>query len=165
MKTLIIYDSTYGNTKQLALRMAETLRAYGPVQAIPVTAIDQLDHPQWDILLLGGPTQIHRISPPLGVLLSILPRRALHGRCAAVFDTRYRKPRWLTGSAARQIAAKLRRAGATLLQPPESFFVEAAKGPLLEGELARAAEWASSLQRAFEEQQRAKQQKLRPSLV
>ncbi len=165
MKTLILYDSAYGNTKRLALRMAEALSAYGPVHTVPVTEIDQLDHPQWDILLLGGPTQMRRVSPPLSTLLSMLPRRALRGRYTAVFDTRYQKPRWLTGSAAGQLAIKLRRAGATLLLPPESFFVEATKGPLLAGEPERAARWASRLHTTFEQAQRLKQQQLRPALI
>jgi flavodoxin len=165
MRTLIIYDSTYGNTKQLALYIAEALRPYGPVQAVPAAEIDQLDHPQWDILLLGGPTQLRRISPPLNILLKMLPRRALRGRSTATFDTRYQKPGWLTGSAAQRLASRLRRAGATLLLPPESFFVTTARGPLLEGELDRAAQWANLLHQSYQQAQRLKQQKLRPALI
>ena len=71
---------------------------------------------------------------------------SLAGSCAglfvAAFDMRYRMPRWKSGSAALAIARKLRRKGASLLLPPESFFVAAREGPFEDGELEHAASWA-----------------------
>jgi hypothetical protein len=42
---------------------------------------------------------------------------------AAAFDTRFGKPRWLTGSSALRIARRLRRSGWRLVAPPECFLV------------------------------------------
>jgi hypothetical protein len=89
-------------------------------------------------------------------LLEELPRGALNDKHVAVFDTRSRMARLLTGSAAGWIAARLRRAGATLVVAPESFFVEQETPPVgakrwhgqewLEvGEEERAQIWASSV--------------------
>ena len=47
-----------------------------------------------------------------------------------------------TGSAAASIARKLKKAGASLVLPPQSFFVTGREGPLQEKELTLAREWA-----------------------
>jgi hypothetical protein len=90
-------------------------------------------------------------------LLASLTPQELHGRAIACFDTRFQKPHWMTGSAARRMAASLRHMGLTLLVPPESFFVEGTEGPLLTGELARAAVWARTLLNRIEAPQPAMQ--------
>jgi hypothetical protein len=63
---------------------------------------------------------------------------------AAAFDTRFDKPRWLTGSAATKIAQRLRRKGYKLVGT-ESFFVQTTGGPLAEGERERAIAWGREL--------------------
>jgi flavodoxin len=151
MKTLIVYDSNFGNTKQIALTLAEVFQHYGYAQPVPVAEASHLDKADWDLLILGGPTQNHRISPALNALVRALPRRALQGRYATAFDTRYQQARWLSGSAAMRLAQRLQRAGAKLLLPPESFFVEANRGPLIDGEVKRASIWAAILGDLFQE--------------
>ena len=69
----------------------------------------------------------------------------LRGIPAACFDTRYRGPVLLMGSAAAGAAKVLARAGAEVVAPPESFFI-ARRGPMelqqLEpGEIERAEQW------------------------
>jgi hypothetical protein len=66
-------------------------------------------------------------------------------KMAAAFDTRFGKPRWLTGSAALRIARRLRRRGYRLVAPPESFFVLHTEGPLRDGEEDRARAWGAEL--------------------
>jgi hypothetical protein len=73
--------------------------------------------------------------------------RQAKAKMAAAFDTRFGKPRWLTGSAALRIARRLRRSGYRLVAPPESFFVLHTEGPLREGEEDRARMWAAELAR------------------
>jgi dienelactone hydrolase len=63
----------------------------------------------------------------------------------AVFDTRAHKPELLVGSAAHGVARRLQRQGYRLIVEPESFFVQGTPGPLEDGELERAAEWAEAL--------------------
>ncbi len=82
------------------------------------------------------------MSPALRAFLAGLPVDASKDVPAAAFDTRFPKARALTGSAAAGIARRLRRKGARLVAPPESFFVTDMEGPLVEGELERAAAWA-----------------------
>ncbi len=80
------------------------------------------------------------------------PGGSLRGVRAAAFDTRYQMTALLSGSAAGQVAGRLRRTGCHLVVSPESFFMERDVPPkgerrrhelerLEEGEVERAAEW------------------------
>jgi flavodoxin I len=153
MNALVIYDSTFGNTEQVARAIADSLGERGSVRLVRVSEASSPDLEGLDLLVLGCPTQRHKPTPVVQAFLASIPRRALGGMSAAAFGTRYRKARWLTGSAARAIAKGLRKAGASLLLPPESFFVAAREGPLEEGELQRAGDWAREILASFEAQQ------------
>lgn len=145
MNTLVIYDSTFGNTETIAHAIADTLEEEGSVRVLRVGEAGTHDFAGVDLLVVGCPTQRHKASPGIQAFLGSIPRKALRGLLAVAFDTRYRKARWLTGSAAGAIAKKLTKAGASLLLPPESFFVVGREGPLEEGERARAGDWARQL--------------------
>ena len=71
----------------------------------------------------------------------------------ACFDTRFQKPRWMTGSAAVGIARKLHKMSVEPLLPPESFFVNETQGSLESGEGERAAKWALMLHEKYEASQ------------
>jgi len=142
MNTLIIYDTTFGNTAQLARAMADTLQAHSIVRIVRVDEANSLELKETDLLIMGGPTQRHRLSLALRTFLDRFPRRSLPGLSAAAFDTRYHMSAWKSGSAAHEIASRLKRTGASLIVPPESFFVVEREGPLEEGELERASRWA-----------------------
>lgn len=141
MNTLIIYDSTFGNTEKIAQAIAEVMAGRGPVQSMRVAKVQSSDLNDVDLLVLGCPTHKRRPTDAVQAFLECVSRKSLRGISAAVFDTRYRKPQLLTGSAARRLAKSLRQAGASLLTPPQSFFVVSREGPLEPGELERAAAW------------------------
>lgn len=145
MYALVIYDSQYGNTERIATAIADTLRTSGDVRAVRVTPGQPLDMQDVDLLILGSPTQGWQPTKAMQALLANLSPEQFRGRAVACFDTRFQKPRWLTGSAARTMANKFERMGVSLLVPPESFFVEHTEGPLLTGELGRAAVWARTI--------------------
>ena len=145
MNTLIIYDSTFGNTAQLAQAMADRLGEHGTVRIALANEAGLTGVIEIDLLLVGGPTQRHGLSAPMKTLLKSLQRRSLQGVPAGTFDTRYHMSAWKSGSAAHGIASKLKRAGASLIVEPESFFVAEREGPLEEGELERAASWAEEI--------------------
>lgn len=150
MNTLIIYDSTFGNTAQLAQAMADKLGEHGSARIALANEAGLTEMEGIDLLLVGGPTQRHGVSPAIKALLERLPRRSLRGVGAAAFDTRYHMAAWKSGSAAHRIASRLKRTGASLLVEPESFFVAEREGPLEEGELERAAYWAEEIYQQLE---------------
>jgi flavodoxin len=147
MKVLVVCDTEYGNTWKLATEMAEALRPY----AQEVTTVKAADAPGismagYDLLVAGGPTQAHGISPRMKALLDGVPAEGLRGIPALAFDTRMNMFKLLTGAASEGIARRLTELGANMLLPPESFVVAGGEGPLMEGEVERAVAWVRSPQ-------------------
>src|SRR3982751_2898181 len=104
MKALIIYDSVYGNTEDIAEAMATVFEQYGPTRLVAAGTVSVLDLMGVDLLAIGGPTQKHGLSPVLEAVLDrILPER-LSRISTVTFDTRLHMNSWLSGSAADKIA-------------------------------------------------------------
>ena len=154
MKVLVAYDSYFGNTESVARAIASALgnlpevevRKTGEVQPAHLAGIG------W--LILGSPTRGFRASDATIKLLGSIGPGSLAGVRVAVFDTRIPEPRMpgflrlivkVTGYAAEKMAKALTARGAELVGQPGKFYVLDSKGPLMEGELQRAAEWAKSL--------------------
>lgn len=141
MNAVVLYDSQWGNTGQIARRISEVLiRMYG-VQTISAGDVNNITA-RPDLLVVGSPTHHRRPSDGIMLALRLLPDEFLDGVACAAFDTRYQRPRFLTGSAGLGIARYLSRRGARVEIGPESFFVVDKDGPLAEGELDRAHNWA-----------------------
>jgi flavodoxin len=145
MNALVVYDSQFGNTEQLARAIARALGAAAQTRVATADAVEAEAIAGADLVVMGGPTQRRGLSPPVQALLDRIPPGALRGLSVAVFDTRYRMLRWVSGSAARVLAKRLRAGGATLLAPPASFFVERRQGPLEPGQVERATAWGAAL--------------------
>ena len=145
MDFMIIYDSTFGNTQVIARTIAETMEQKGAVRLVRVERIDIDQLEGLGLIVAGCPTHRHKISQAARIMIEGIPRGALRGVRVAAFDTRYRMPRWMSGSAARKLARRLRKLGGVQVMPPESFFVAAREGPLEEREVEHAKRWAESI--------------------
>ena len=145
MNSLVVYDSQYGNTERVAQNIAEALSAFGKTRMVRASVALAVEMEGVDMLILGCPTQGWRPTLAMRTFLENTSAAQVRNLTMACFDTRFHRPRWLTGSAAHVIARKLRQAGVRLAAPPESFFVVATEGPLEPGELERAAAWARAL--------------------
>jgi flavodoxin len=145
MNVHVLGDSEYGNTWKLATDMAAALKPYAEdVTALKAVEAAGLKLLGYDLLVVGGPTQGHGVSPRMKTLLDAVPRDSLRGVLALAFDTRLHMMKLLTGSAAEGIAKRLQGLGAYLLLPPESFIVARGEGPLEAGEVERAVAWVLS---------------------
>lgn len=133
MRALVVYDSTYGNTEQIANAIGAPVLRVGEV--------DPADLEGADLLIVGSPT--HGGFPTEGVHGLLTASLALEEVSVAAFDTRTR--RTIFGYAGPKIARSLEENGGTLLAPPEGFFVRGKRGPLKDGERERAAEWTKRL--------------------
>lgn len=169
MKVLIVYESMFGNTHEVATRIAEALAYRAEVSTVPVGEARADLVTGADLLLVGGPTHIHTMSsktsrasavdsaakagsdlqldpdaegPGLRDWFDGLP--TCDGVAAAAFDTRMDRSAVLTGRASKGIARRLKKHGCTLLTAPESFLVDD-HNHLVAGEADRAAVWAQSL--------------------
>jgi flavodoxin len=153
MRALVIYDSVFGNTEKVAQAIAEALRRQAEVELVRPEAapLDRLA--DLDLLVVGSPTRGFRPTEAMAGLLKGIRAHTLDGVRVAAFDTRFKADeldssglRFLVktgGYAAKRIADRLKRAGGSLVVPPEGFYVEDTEGPLKPGELERAADWAT----------------------
>ena len=145
VNVVILCDSKFGNTMQLAQSMAAALRETHSV-ALRTAHEGIGPNTGFDVLLVGGPTHAHGTSVPLKEAVAAIPAAALKGARVAAFDTRIQIARFLSGSAAASAAKLLKKAGAAIVAPPESFFVTRDDPPvLLPGEMDRAKSWAQAV--------------------
>ena len=143
MKALVIYDSTYGNTEKIAKAIGAALT--GDVKVLRAGEVNAAELNGYDLLVIGSPTYGGRPMPSVAELLNKIPESAIKGKNVAAFDTRIpSKMAKIFGYAADRIAKSLKDKGANLLVPSEGFFVTGKAGPLKEGELERAADWAKT---------------------
>jgi flavodoxin len=163
MKTLVIYDSAYGNTEKIANAIGTAIgaalgNALGDPQVVQTFRVNNVKLDQLadlDLLIVGAPTQRFRTTPAMTDFLKNIPADGLKGVRVAAFDTRlslndiesstFRFIIKTGGFAANHIADRLKKRGGDLILPPEGFLVKDMEGPLLEGELERAADWAKRI--------------------
>jgi flavodoxin I len=156
MKALVAYDSVFGNTEQIAQAIGNALGSQEDVEILRVSNVKPEQLTGLKLLIVGSPTQQFRPTAATTSLLKSIPKNGLKCVKVAAFDTRFtvseiEKVRILAffvrlfGYAAKPIADRLEKKGGELAIPPEGFFVEGIEGPLKEGELERAADWAKQI--------------------
>ena len=144
MKTLVVYDSLYGNTKAIAQTIGDAIP--GEVEVVYVGDANASALKAYDLLIVGAPTHGGRPTEAVQVFLDKAPVNAFEGTNVAAFDTRL-TAKWVRifSYAAPRIAGRLKEKGGTLIGSPGGFFVKGTKGPLKEGEVERAAGWAKEI--------------------
>jgi flavodoxin I len=156
MKAVVVYDSAYGNTEKIAQAIGRALGVPEDAETLRVGDVQPEQLTGADLLVVGCPTQKFRPTSATTDLLKRIPDKGLEGVKVAAFDTRFtendiKKVRILAffvnifGYAAQPIATRLEKKGGELAAPPEGFYVGGTEGPLLDGELERAAEWARKI--------------------
>ena len=151
MTTLIVYDSLYGNTEQIAKAISQGIG--GEVKMRRTSDVSPADLKSADLLIVGSPTHGGRPSQPTQQLLAKVAPGDLNNVRAAAFDTgipsqgqkafmrfiikffKYAAPR---------LGKILESKGATVLAA-ETFFVLGKEGPLKDGELEKATQWGKRL--------------------
>lgn len=166
MRAIVIFESMFGNTEEVARAIADGLAAHLPADAVDVFEVGAAPTSvaQDDLLVIGGPTHAFSMSrestredaatkttSPLvsqgeGVRewlerLTVPPGG--HPAVAA-FDTKVSRPR-LPGSAAKAIERRLRKMGFTIVHPATTFHVHGMEGPVEEGELEKARQFGARL--------------------
>ncbi|RJO59387.1 flavodoxin family protein [Candidatus Parcubacteria bacterium] len=152
MKTLVIYDSQFGNTEKIARAIGNAFGDQAKVTRPSEMQENELQNVE--LLIVGSPTQGGRATQAVQNFLSSLPTKTLKNTKVTAFDTRFAMPdqgffvRFLMKTlhyAAEKIANALQAKGGILIAKPEGFFVNGKEGPLKDGELERAAAWAKQM--------------------
>mgnify|MGYP001204057811 FL=1 len=154
-KTLIIYDSYFGNTKKIAETVEGRLKGILDPSLMQINEFSMNMLNDIQILIAGSPTRGFKPTEAYLNLFKKIPEHALAGIQIAVFDTRidpadihsiiFRFIVQRGGYAAPKIVKELTNKGGQLILPPEGFFVEKSEGPLKEGEETRAAAWSEKI--------------------
>jgi flavodoxin len=153
---MVVYDSQFGNTGQIAQAIGDTLGSQDDVEIIRVSDVGPEQLAGLGLLIVGSPTQKFRPTAATTNLLKGIPKSGLKGVKVAAFDTRFTMSEIekssvlpffvrMFGYAAKPISDKLEGKGGEVVMPPEGFYVEGVEGPLQEGELERAADWARQI--------------------
>ena len=135
VRGIVIFDSKYGNTERIAKSLAGGLvRAGVETVCTNATDVEMESLPEFDMIAIGGPTQMFTASKPMkDFLLKLEEVQCLKERFGFAFDTRFGNR--LAGSAAKFIEKKLERIGLNIIKPRQSAIVEKTEGPLEEGEM------------------------------
>jgi flavodoxin I len=157
MKALVLYDSVFGNTEKVAQAIAAALGSPDEVACLRVRDANHEKLQGLSLLVVGSPTRGFRPTAALSKFLKNIPSGGLAGMKVAAFDTRIppneikSSPAILQimikifGYADKRIAGMLTKKGGQMVGETQGFFVHGTEGPLYDGELERAAEWARKL--------------------
>lgn len=163
MKALVVYESMFGNTEQIARAVATGLSESVDVQLAEVADAPAAPDPEVALIVAGGPTHAFSMSREntradaiskgasegeqefgLREWMAALPSGP-HTEKMATFDTKIKSMRHLPGSAAKSAAKAASRHGYESVSKAESFYVDDVNGPLLDGEVDRARAWGRQL--------------------
>lgn len=159
MNALVVYETMFGNTRQVAEAIARGLT--GEVTVSDVVHAPRQVPNDVDLVVAGGPTHAFSMSrestrgdavvrgaDATHVAFGLREWIAglgegPHPQTFAAFDTRVDKP-LLPGAASKAAARAARKLGFARIMH-ESFRVGGYEGPILDGELDRATAWGASL--------------------
>jgi menaquinone-dependent protoporphyrinogen IX oxidase len=147
MKGIVVFDTSYGNTKKIAETIAETLKESGiEVDLFYVKDVKKLSAKDYNFLVLGSPTKFGTMSVAFRFFLGKVKSEEWMNKPFAAFDTEnpenMEKKGW---SAAEKIAERLRNKKLNQLLPVLRALVLGQKGPLKEGEIDRTKNYTKEL--------------------
>ena len=147
MKGIVVFDTSHGNTRTIAETISETLKESEiEVDAFYVKDVKKLSAKDYNFLVLGSPTKFGTMSFTVKGFLGKVKSEEWMNKPFAAFDTE--NPENIErkeGSAAEKIAERLRDKQMNQLLPVLKAVVLGWKGPLQEGEIERAKEYAREL--------------------
>jgi hypothetical protein len=168
MRAVVVYESMYGNTHQVADAIGAGLGTVFDIRVVPASEASAAVLAGADLVVVGGPTHAHGMSRAAtrkaaveaadkpASPLKIEPDALIPGlrdwfgslghysAKAAAFDTRIHGPAMLTGRASKGVTRLLGAHGFDVVAEPESFLVTE-QDRLEPQEIARAREWGTRL--------------------
>ncbi|MBN1925361.1 MAG: flavodoxin family protein [Prolixibacteraceae bacterium] len=153
MKVVVVYDSKYGNTRLVAEAINEGIGKNHENILLNSAEAKTFDFNDTEFLIVGSPTSGGWYTNPVKEFLESLRDPILKGKKVATFDTStpgkgnsvvVNTLTKMFGNAAPRIARELEKKGATCIDS-QMFIVLEMQGPLKEGELERARNWAENL--------------------
>ena len=141
-KTIVVYESKYGNTKLVAETIIEGMKEVSGAE-VAINELKEADLSQlvdFDVILIGSPNHMGAATRGIRKFIDELGKLKLEGKMVAVFDT------YLGGDfekAVRKMEKQIseKAPGLKLVTPGLSIRVKGMKGPIAEGELPKCKEF------------------------
>lgn len=146
MKTLIVFDSNYGNTKTIAYQISKTFS--GDTKVVSADDFKVIDAQNLDLLIVGCPIIGWR---PTEKIIEVFHKMKLeHNNFKfATFDTRVKL--FFHGDAKDQMSKMISQIGGTEIISSQAFYVKGKEGPILDGEIENASKWATEILQKMDE--------------
>ncbi|MFQ6106799.1 MAG: flavodoxin family protein [Thermoplasmata archaeon] len=143
-RALVLYDSQYGNTKMVAETIAEGIETKGMQADVRhMKEVDPMDVPGYDVIAIGTPNHLGGPTGRAKKLVKSLKAKDLERKTFGFFDTCLKGEE---GKATRKLANKLRDiAPGVMIAPELSILIGGMKGPIVDGELPKCAEFVGGL--------------------
>ena len=141
MKALVVYDSNFGNTKLIAEEVAEHLG--NDVRTLSVREFTPKDMAGVELLVLGSPINGWNATPTTMKVLDRFKEHDFDGVKFSTFDTRIKL--FIHGDAKDKLAEVIAEKCVELIAEPREFYVTGRVGPLFQGEIESAAQWANQI--------------------
>ncbi|TVP96423.1 MAG: hypothetical protein EA374_01395 [Acholeplasmatales bacterium] len=162
MRTLIVYQSYFGNTRLIASSLARHFKELGEVVLYDIERHQNgFDFTMFDLILIGSPTRYTSISAPMKRFLQSPKVKRFSDLPVVAFDTRYGPQhkhsvfmRFLIqmfGYGVTSLEKRLDRLSIPRLLDGEGFSVEAAEGPLSEHTEKRVGAFVARIVVAMQE--------------
>lgn len=135
-KSIIIYDTRFGNTEKIAKALATGLENRGVnVDYVKVNDVVFDKLAEYDFFAVGCPTQMLGMSKPMKGFFEELKTIDISRKMGFCFDTRNqsRFNRFDLNSAAKRIEKKMKKMKVRMIKPRKSAIVNGREGPLKEG--------------------------------
>jgi flavorubredoxin len=139
MKVIILYDSKFGNTKQVAISLNRGLESGGlhvDSSSIQKFNINKLRN--YEVFGIGSPTHNRGLSKPMKRFLSKIKQNNLNNKKGFVFETKLQVP--FSGSAAKKITKYFKMMNIEALYKEITAHVLDTEGPLEENTLLKMEE-------------------------
>ncbi len=144
---MVVYDTSFGDTKTVGQTIAETLKESGvTVDFYHLKDVKKLNGREYDFLVVGSQTRMGTMSLRMRSFLGRMKTEEWTNNPFAAFDTENRENlasrEW---SAAEKIGLKLLERGMHLSLPAMRAVVTGTRGPLEQGEIERTRDFAKQL--------------------
>jgi flavodoxin len=160
MKALVLFRSYYGNTKQIAEAIARQISASGHEPTVQDIRHKLSDLNDVDFILIGAPTRMARVNRKVLGVMKRLHKKGFAEKPIAIFDTYGPIPeepeemeksrKWLHPGAAGIMQRVAEERGLNVYEKTLRCEVRGLKGPLADGEQARAASFTKEFLSAIE---------------
>lgn len=141
-KVLIVYESRWGNTKHVVETIIDEIKE-APETEVTLCELKDIDTKElnnFDTILIGSPNHIGNATMSIRTFIDKLRKLNPEGKLVAFFDTYFEDQFQVAINKMEKLIGQ-KASGLKLISPSLSIKVEGIKGPIANGELAKAKEF------------------------